>query len=144
MARFKDEAVQEVLKAQLEPGEELKHWAYGVKQPNVLLIFGLYLLAILPGVIAVALLTKEYVVGLTNRRFIVLRVNGSLKVQEVLEYSLASLPPVKASTGALFTHIRIDDPQKPFIAKFHRLGMPKNREHTMAMEAVLSKKQLSA
>jgi len=140
MARFKDEAVQTALKAHLESGEELKHWAYGVKQPNILLIIVLFALAILPGAIAIAILTKEYVVGLTNRRFIVLRVNGSLKVQEVLEYSLATLPPVKASTGALFTHIRIDDPQKPFIAKFHRLGMPKNREHTMAMEAALTKK----
>jgi hypothetical protein len=140
MARFKDDAVQAALQAHLEPGEELKHWAYGVKQPNILLMIVLFAMAILPGAIAVAILTKEYVVGLTNRRFIVLRVNGSLKVQEVLEYSLGSLPPVKASTGALFTHIRIDDPQKPFIAKFHRLGMPKNREHTMAMEAALTKK----
>lgn len=144
MARFKDEAVQNALKAHLEPGEELQHWAYGVKQPSILLMLVLFAMAILPGVIAVAILTKEYIVGLTNKRFIIVRVNGSLKVLEVQEFSLSSLPPVTASMGILFTHLKIADPQKPFIAKFHRLGMPKNREHTMAMEAVLTKKQLSA
>lgn len=144
MARFKTEDVKAALTAQLAPGENLQHWAYGVKQPNMLLIVLLMCLGILPGVIATALLTKEYVVGLTDRRFIVLRVNGKMQVQEVLEYQLSTLGGVKASTGALFTHIRIDDPQKPFIAKFHRMGMTDNREHTMAMEAALTKKQLPA
>src|SRR5687768_1774410 len=74
MARFKDPAVvSAAFQPYLEPGEQLRHWAYGVKQPNMLLIVGLTLLAILPGLIAVALLTKEYVVGLTDRRFLVLR-----------------------------------------------------------------------
>ncbi|HLA64385.1 MAG TPA: hypothetical protein VK610_08140 [Rhodothermales bacterium] len=140
MARFKDPAfVAAAFQPYLEPGEELKHSAYGVKQPSMAIIIPLMFLAVLPGVIATALLTKEYVVGLTNRRFIALRFKGKdIKVQEVLEYPLGALPPVKASTGGLFTHIKIEDPAKPFVAKFHRMGMPGNRENGMAMEAALT------
>ncbi len=142
MARFKDPNVPAAaFQPYLEPGEQLRHWMYGVKQPSMLLIFPLFLLAILPGAIAVALLTKEYIVGLTDRRFIVLRFNGKkIEVQEVLEYPLSSLPPVQASTGGLFTHIKVLDPAKPFVAKFHRMGMPGNREHGMAIEAALTGK----
>lgn len=142
MARFKDPNVPAAaFQPYLEPGEQLKHWAYGVKQPSMLLIIPLFFLAILPGAIAVALLTKEYVVGLTDRRFIVLRFKGKkVEVQEVLEYPLSNLPPVQASTGGLFTHIKVLDPAKPFVAKFHRMGMPGNREHGMAIEAALTGK----
>ena len=117
MARFKDpNVVAAAFQPYLEPGEQLKHWAFGVKQPSMLLILPLFFLAILPGAIAVALLTKEYIVGLTDRRFIVLRFKGKkIDVQEVLEYPLNNLPPVKASTGGLFTHIKIEDPAKPFV-----------------------------
>ena len=146
MARFKDpNVVAAAFQPYLEPGEQLKHWAFGVKQPSMLLILPLFFLAILPGAIAVALLTKEYIVGLTDRRFIVLRFKGKkIDVQEVLEYPLDNLPPVKASTGGLFTHIKIEDPAKPFVAKFHRMGMPGNREHGQAIEAALTGKQAAA
>lgn len=142
MARFKDPNVPAAaFTPYLEPGEQLKHWAYGVKQPSMLVILPLFALAILPGAIAVALLTREYVIGLTDRRFIVLRFKGkNLEVQEIIDYPLSSLPPVKASTGSLFTNIKILDPAKPFVAKFHRLGMPGNREHGMAIEAALTGK----
>ena len=63
MARLNDENVPAAIKANLQPGETLKHWAYGVKQPNMGLIFLLILLAVLPGIIAIALLTKQYIVG---------------------------------------------------------------------------------
>lgn len=130
----------------LEPGEQLRNVAFGVKQPNILLIIVLVLLAVLPGLIAVALLTREYLVALTDRRVIVLRVKGSkAKVQEMLEYRLGSLPPAKTSTGAIFTHIRIDDPAKPFIAKFHRAGpVPANRDNAMAIAAALSSQPAAA
>ena len=142
MARFKDPNIPAAaFQPYLEPGEQLRHWAFGVKQPNMLLMLPLFALAVLPGAIAVALLTKEYVVGLTDRRFIVLRFKGKkVEVQEVLEYPLSALPPVEASTGGLFTHIKILDPAKPFVAKFHRMGMPGNREHGMAIEAALTGK----
>jgi len=141
MARFKDLNVPAAAFAPyLEPGEQLRHIAFGVKQPNMLLMLPLFALAVLPGAIAVALLTKEYVVGLTDRRLIVLRFKGkSVSVQEVLDYRLGGhLPPVKSSTGPVFTHIKVEDAAKPFAAKFHRMGMPGNREGAMAIAAALT------
>lgn len=135
MARFNDPKVPAAaFTPYLEPGEQLKHCAYGVKQPNILLI-------LLTGTLAAAFMTKEYVIGLTDRRFIVLRFKSkNVQVQEVLEYPLSSLPPVQASTGGLFTHIKILDPAKPFVAKFHRMGMTGNRENAMAIAAALTGK----
>lgn len=142
MARFQDPNVPAAaFTPYLEAGEQLRHWAYGVKQPNMLLMIPLLAMGVLPGVLAITLLTKEYVVGLTDRRFIVLNFKGKkIEVKEVIDYPLSSLPPVKASTGPIFTHLKITDPAKPFAAKFHRLGMPGNREHAMAIEAALSGK----
>jgi hypothetical protein len=138
MARYKDPIVTEVLSKQLHPGEQLQHFAYGVRQPNMGLVILLVCLAILPGLIAVALLTKEYVVGLTSNRLLILRVKGGkATVQEITEYDRRQLPPSKTSTGGLFTHIRLMDPGKPFYAKFHRMGMKNNREHAMAIAAAL-------
>jgi hypothetical protein len=146
MARFKDPKIPAAaFTPYLEEGEQLSHWAYGVKQPNILLMIPLLALGVLPGIIAIHLLTKEYIVGLTDRRFIVLRFKGSkIAVNEVRAYPLDNLPPVKATTGPIFTHLKIDDAAKPFVAKFHRLGMPGNREHAMAIEAVLSGKNAPA
>lgn len=139
MARFKDTSVmQRALQAQLEPGETLLHWAYGVKQPNIMLIIFLYCLAILPGIIAVFAMTKEYVVGLTDRRLIVIRFKGNqIAVQDVQAWRLDAMPTVDSSTGSLFTHIRVNDPAKPWVAKFHRLGTADNREQAMAIAAGL-------
>jgi hypothetical protein len=147
MARFKDPNVPAAAFAPyMEPGEQLRHVAFGVKQPNLLLILPLFALAVLPGAIAVALLTKEYVVGLTDRRLIVLRFKGkNVGVQEVLDYRLnGQLPQVKASTGPVFTHIKIEDQAKPFVAKFHRMGMPGNREGAMAIAAALNGRPATA
>jgi hypothetical protein len=135
MARFKDPDVPAAAFAPyLEPGEHLRHVAYGVKQPHVLLM------ALTGGLVA-ALMTKEYVVGLTDRRLIVLHFKGgNVRVQQVLDYRLhdGQRPAVRASTGPVFTHIRIEDPARPFVAKFHRLGMPGNREGAMAIAAALT------
>lgn len=139
MGRFSDPGTVEAAFAPyLEPGEHVRHVAYGVKQPPIALIAGLYALAIIPGVIAVALMTREYVVALTDRRFIALRFKGKeIRVEQVQAWPLAALPPVKASTGGLFTHIAVADPAAPFVAKFHRLGMPGQREQAMAIAAAL-------
>jgi hypothetical protein len=111
-----------------------------VKQPNFFLMLPLLALALIPGLIAIQLLTKNYIAALTNRRLIVLRVKGvNLSVQEIIEYPLSSLPPVVASTGPIFTHIRVRDQAKPFAAKFHRSAMKgKNRESAMAIAASLT------
>jgi hypothetical protein len=141
MARFDDNNVPAAIQPHLEPGEQLYHWAFGVKQPSILLMIPLFALAILPGAIATAMLTKNYIIGLTDRRLIVLRFGGKLQVKEVSEYRLHQMPPVEASTGPIFTHIKIKDPQRPFVAKFHRMGMPNNRMHSQAIEAALTGRQ---
>ena len=141
MAKLNDQTVPAAIQPHLQPGEQLRHYAFGVKQPNIFLII------ILP-ILGTWLLTKNYVIALTDRRFIVLRVPKAFfsvagdinRPEEVIEYPLAQLSGVnvKTSTGALFTHIRIDDPQKPFVAKFHRMGMKSNREHSMAIAEALN------
>jgi len=143
MARFNDpNFVAAAFHPYLQPGEQLRNIAFGVKQPSMALIIPLFLLAIVPGAIATALLTKEYVVALTDRRVIVLHFKGSqIQVQEVFEYALNYHAPAETSTGSIFTHIRIHDPAKPFVAKFHRAGMPGNREQAMAIAAALSQPQ---
>ena len=143
MARFKDpNFVAAAFQPYLQPGEQLRNIAFGVKQPSMLAMLPLFILAILPGAIATALLTKEYVVALTDRRLIVLRFKSSqIQVQEVFEYALNYHAPVETSTGSIFTHIKINDPARPFVAKFHRAGMPGNREQAMAIAAALSQFQ---
>jgi hypothetical protein len=142
MAKLTDEKMMEAFKPHLLPGEEVRKVAFGVKQPNILLIILLICLAILPGIIAVFLLTKNYVIGLTNRRFLVLRVASmsNAAVKAVIEYDLAALPGMKVetSTGGIFTHIKIADAAKPFVAKFHRAYSKTNRESAMAIAAAIS------
>jgi hypothetical protein len=144
MARFNDQNVPAAIQPHLQPGEQLQNWAYGVKQPNIGLIILLMCMAILPGAIAVAILTKEYVVGLTSHRLLILQVKGGkATIVGKQEYNRGMpLPPVKTSTGGIFTHIKISDPQRPFVAKFHRMGMPNNRQHSMAIAAAISPAQL--
>ena len=142
MARLNDEKITEAFTAHLEPGETLRHWAFGVKQPSILIMLPLFALAILPGVIATFMLTKNYLIGLTDRRFIVLTVKGitDATLKEVMEYGLDEVRAmeVKTSTGPLFTHIKITDPAKPFIAKFHRAFSKDNRAHAMAIAEAIS------
>ena len=56
------------------------------------------------------------------------------------EYDLSEFAEmnVKTSTGALFTHIRIDDEERPFVAKFHRAFSKNNRPHAMAIAEAIS------
>lgn len=143
MARFNDpNFVAAAFYPYLQPGEQLRNIAFGVKQPNMLAMLPLFILAVLPGIIATTLLTKEYLVALTDRRVIVLRFKGSkIQVQEVSEYALHNHGPVQASSGPVFAHLKINDPARPFVAKFHRMGMEGNREQAMAIAAALSQPQ---
>jgi hypothetical protein len=140
MAVYKDEQMMSIFGPQLQPGEQLVHWAYGVKQPHILLI--ILFIATIGGIIAVTLMTKNYLVGMTNMgRFIVLQMSGK-NVKQSHFYQLGQTTGVKTSTGALFTHIKIEGPT-PFVAKFHRMGMKQNREHSMAMAAALEGRQIA-
>jgi hypothetical protein len=132
------ETVRDAFAEYLQPGEMIKHAGYGVKQPSMILIMLLYLVAVLPGIIAMVLLTKHYLVGITDSRLLVLQVSGmNTKVKEVTEYNLGHMPPVKTSTGPLFTHLTIVDSDKPLKAKFHRAGFKGNRDNMVALTEIL-------
>ena len=137
MAKLTDEVIQEALNSQLHEGESLKSWAFGVKQPNIWLLIVLIACAVLPGLIAVILLTKNYLIGLTDKRFIVLTIKGmgNAEIKEVTEYGLDEIKQmdVNTSTGKLFTHIEVKDEAKPFKAKFHRAFSKNNRPAAMAI-----------
>lgn len=119
-----EEMVRAAFSEYLKPGETVQQTAYGIQQPHLRLIIGLMLLCILPGLIAVAMLTKHYRVGLTNQRLIVLQTKNmkSLRVQSMLEYHLSDLQglDVNTSVGPIFTHIKIKGGAQAFAAKFHR------------------------
>ncbi len=137
-----DEQIAELFTPHLQAGEKLKTTAYGIKQPNMLLMLPLFALAVLPGAIATWILTKHYFLGLTNKRLIILRTGGyaDVVVKEISEYSLAELStnPAKTKTGAIFTHMKIADPDKPFKAKFHRAFSKTNRPNAIAIAEAIS------
>ena len=124
MARYNDTNVPAAIQPHLKPGEVLRHYAFGVKTPNMVftLIPLLYIV-----------LTRNFIVALTNRRLLVLEFSGNLNVTGVTEYALDSMPVVTGSVGMLFTKLWVKDSAKPFFAKFHRMGMPNNRMHSTAI-----------
>jgi hypothetical protein len=130
MARYNDENVPAAIRYYLKRGEVLHHYAFGVKQPTVLLM--------LLGPAVTRMLTRHYIVALTNRRLLVLEFTGDLKINNVTEYGLDALPEATGSVGMIFTKLRINDQNRPFTAKFHRMGMPNNRMHSMAILEMLT------
>jgi hypothetical protein len=141
VSAYKDQDMQGIFAPHMQPGEGLMHWAYGVKQPHIMLI--ILFIATIGGVIAVMLMTKHYLVGLTSHGRVLVLEMGGKKVKACRAYQLGQTGAVKTSTGALFTHINLVGPP-PFKAKFHRLGMAKNREHSQAIASALEGRQLAA
>ena len=142
MARMNEQTFLASIQPLLQPGEQLRYFAYGVKQPSIFVILLLFLT--IGGALAVGLLTKHYLIVLTDRRFLVIQVRGGLfsisyEAKQITEYGFAEIAGmrVKTSTGALFTHIALESPQKPFVAKFHRMATQTNREHAVAMAQAL-------
>lgn len=169
----KDHEMRAALKPYLEQGEQLKNWAYGVEQsfllnllivflsmiPAALLSWGLVgstpILGSLVGFLiwiammapVTLLVRKDYVVGLSDRRFMILRVktpilkvNFSKKVA-FRSYNLDSLPPVKTSIGRRETEIEILDSREPFNAEFFRFGVSDNLSRSAKIAASLSEKK---
>jgi hypothetical protein len=141
VAKLSEENFRAGVQPHLQPGEQLVHVAYGVKQPNFFVI--VLLIATIGGSLAVGLLTKHYLLALTDRRLLIVQVQGGLfgvsfATKAVTEYSFAQLAslPIKTSTGGLFTHVRIDAPQR-FVAKFHRMATKTNRHHAMGIAQAL-------
>jgi len=99
----------------------------------------LLLVALLPAAILNVLMTKEYVVGLTDRRLIVLRFTGKLVVKDSFVYDLALLDRVATKAGSVFTWISIDNKERPFRALFHRSGLADNQAQSRAIAAAVAR-----
>ena len=142
MAKMTQDQIREMFAPHLEEGEVVQHMAFGVKQPNMLLIVLLFCCFILPGAIAVVLLTKNFFIATTDSRFLVLQVKGLTKLETkgVTKYSLDELRSgdVTTSTGPLFTKIKVDIAGKPFVAKCHRAFSDFNRPNAMAICETIS------
>jgi hypothetical protein len=145
MAKMTEDQIRDMFAPHLQEGEVVQHMAFGVKQPNMLLIILLFCCFILPGAIAVVLLTKNFFIATTNSRFIVLQVKGltKLETKSVTEYSLDELrgADITTSTGALFTKIRVNIAGKPFAAKCHRAFSASNRPNAIAICDTISGKK---
>lgn len=144
MPALSPDQIAEAFKAHLKPDETLEHFAFGVRLPNMLLILPLFAMAIVPGAIATTYLTKNYLVGTTNHRLIVLHIKGmgNTELKEMMAYDLSefSAHPAKTKTGAIFTHITIDTLEPRFKAKFHRAFSKENRAQAMAIAEAISAK----
>ncbi len=122
MAKMTHDELKHALQPHLLPGEEVRHLAFGVKQPPIAVIILLVLIAVLPGLIAVLLLTRNYLVALTDRRLLVLRVSGPFKpeAKEMIEFDLDRISRIKTRRSPIFVHLNLQQEQQRFVAKFHR------------------------
>jgi hypothetical protein len=138
----------------LQPDEKLEHWGYGIRQSILLFLvifFGLFIVAAFITLILVGsrvgcfgslifyliicllaipitpLIRKDYILGLTNNRLLLIQVKPpiwfkpDLNIQkEFIEYSRENLPPISISLGLANSVLKINDPQRPFWARFPR------------------------
>lgn len=131
MAKPNQQQIEAAFAPHLTPSELLQTSAYGVKQPHIALITLLCLLGVLPGLLAIAFMTKHYRIGLTRHRVIVLQTKSmnNLETKHVLAFELNSMQTamVKTSQNSIFTNIKIEDGDTRFVAKFHRAYTKTNR-----------------
>ena len=156
----------------LNPDEQLKHWAYGIKQSiglMLLMYLGAFMLGavlaymiigepigifhmILMFILAMGItspfipkLRKDYLVGLTNNRLLILRIKTPLFKSianpqnqiELTEYPLENLPQLKITIGRLQSQMKIDNTSNPFIASF-KSAIKGNRKQMEAIMAALN------
>ena len=93
MTKLTDDKIKLAFEQYLQGEENLKYWAFGVKQPNIFLIVLLLALFILQGIIAIFWLTKNYLIALTDNNLLVLEVASisNVNVKKHTEYSLSEL-----------------------------------------------------
>jgi len=144
MSKFNDQTVVAAFQPYLQDGEFLGNAAYCVYQPPQTLGCLFALIGLLPGLIYLlcsALLSKFYVVGLTNHNLIVLRLASrfgeNIQVAEIFGYGLDQLPEIQATFGSLGTALKIKDPLKPFKAVFPMAGVPDNYQRGRVIANVL-------
>ncbi|MGB3541776.1 hypothetical protein [Rubrivirga sp.] len=131
LIRYRDPAAQAAFAPHLRPGETLETWAYGQKMPSQVVMF-------LLGWLVQKLLTKEYLMGLTDQRVILLRVKGKkANVLEVTEYDLGTVHPASIEIVRGFGEVTIGEGDRPFEAKFNPVEAPDNLEHAQEIIAAL-------
>jgi hypothetical protein len=144
MSKFNDQTVLAAFQPYLQSEEVLVNAAYCIYQPPQLLGCLLSLIGWLPGLLYFALLSRFYVVGLTNHNFIVLRLasrfGGNIQVAEIFGYRLDQLPETQATFGSFGTSaLKIKDPTKPLKVGFPSVGVPDNHQRgRMIANALLS------
>lgn len=143
MAALTEDQIRNAFQPYLNEDEQLLHAAYGVKMPSLLTIT--LLVATVGGMLAVMFLTKNFLVGISNRRLIILQVkspsNG--KVLRTWEFEMSELVSNrnKSWSGSLFTYLKIDQGEEQFDIKFHRMFSPANRDNAIAIgESVVAPK----
>ncbi|MFH1919548.1 MAG: hypothetical protein ABIP48_06675 [Planctomycetota bacterium] len=104
----------------------------------LLVMVPLWMLAAIPGIVWVVRSRRNYILGLTGKRLIVLRYRGALNVQEAGECALTPPPQVSTSVNRFFTEIRVLDEAAPIVVRCVHNAMPNNREHSEAIAARLS------
>ncbi|HEY1263779.1 MAG TPA: FHA domain-containing protein [Terriglobales bacterium] len=137
MARLKDSEIRAVVEKQMMPGEQFQQAGVAISIPGG---NWMYLL----GAIFVALFQRWFVVGLTDRRLLLLRYKGRLNVQEVREWDLDRVPPVKIKEGPINIRMDIQDPASPIVLKFHRAAISGNRPSAIAIGNALKRPANSA
>jgi hypothetical protein len=126
--RATEQQLREAVQPHLEPGESVRHIAYGIKPPMVLV-------AVIP--ILYTMFTSHYVFALTDRRLIVMQISANMglsfkvNAKQVTSYPLGpGLGQVTNKSGPIFTYVGFASPNGSLKVKFHRMGLGEgnNRE----------------
>lgn len=141
MKTSKEDKLRLAFNPYLKQDEKFKFVAYGVKQPNFF-VLSLLIISII-GVFILPSLTKHFIIGLTDKRLIILQINGinNHKVKRIIEYPLVELPNIQiiTSTRLLFTYFDIQYDNESFKAKCHRGYSKTNRENAIKIAEAISK-----
>ena len=146
MAKLSDENFYQAVQPHLKAGERVRHFAYGVKEPSLWVIILLFVTIL--GALGLGLVTRHYVVALTDVRVIIVELRSGLfsvefDAKEVTSYLLVELArmPVSSSLGAASTFLRIEDPSRPFEARFYRRVSPGNKPNSQAIAQCIQELQ---
>lgn len=143
MAKLDTPQMLDLLSPMLPAGDTLLHSAYGTRQPNMLLMLPAFALAIIPGVILTHVLTKHYIVGLSQTALLIAEVSpkwrsmmvavDAVKPSRVIPLAELRGQTAKVKTSTLFRHIDVGQGDERFKAKFHRAFSKSNRPEANAI-----------
>lgn len=105
----KEIEIREEVTRHLAPGETLREFSWGTKEGTMSAAYFLF------GILGAALAGQNklgYFIGLTDKRFILVEVNGQTPTGEVLSISISDIKGLKygssGSTGNLKIHLSAD------------------------------------